>query len=277
MFNFGNIKKLFSYNWVDVFKKCVPKSNSSLMKEEEFNDIKNGAIVRILAVVFSEIAAIGVAVYTVVKAYSWLYGSDIMNYAISTALTNNVGKWIGEIISAAIVPILILIYVIVMKNKKQNGWPIFIVLIYSLLRTLYALYGCIGWLAAIPISPIFAILGLISVFLVFLGNVHMSVGCADFCIHSANEVSSTVNNTVGSYQPNVNVQPIQNMQSVQTPVGSTPMGQYNQTVSPNAGNTFNQMNNTPVNNLQSNDKFCTQCGNKIPANAAFCTQCGNKF
>lgn len=279
MFKFSNIKKLFSYNWGEVFKKGVPKGNSSLMQDEEFKDIRNGAIVRILAVAFAKIAAIGIAVYTVVKAYGWLYGNDIMSYAISNALTDNIGKWIGEIIGAAVIPILILIYVCVMKNKKQNGWPIFIILIYSLLQTLYALYSCIGWVVAMPISPIFAILGLVSVFLVFLGNVHMSVGCADFCLHASSEVVGNTSNTVGNYQPNINAGVNQNinMQPSAQPIGNMQQPVYSQQSNPTMVNNLNDGNNSHVNNMQNNTKFCTQCGNKVNIDATFCTQCGNRF
>lgn len=280
MFKFSNFKKLFSYNWSQVIKDAVPKGNNSLIQDEAFKDIMNGAIVRILAVVFSKIAAIGIAIYTVVKAYGWLYGNEIMSYALSVALTDNIGKWIIEIITASIIPIIILVYINIMKKKNQNAWPYFIVLIISLLQTLYSLWGCFGWFTSFLINPIFAIIGLASVFLVLLGNVHIAVGCVDYCLKSTSEYKAQ-NPTQNTYQPTPN----QTMNQTNTYAQGTNIQNINQhqiqpqpvpnvEQNPTSGMT---QNNTVTQMPQQQFKFCNQCGTQLAVTTSFCPNCGNKM
>ena len=145
MFKFSNIKKLFSYNFSRDLKNTVPKGNKSVMQDSAYKDIRNGAITRIIAVIVSELSAIGIAVYTIIKALNYYYGSEIFSYAIKQAFLGNIGKYILDILLASIVPIAVLIYIGVMRKKAQNSWPIFILLIVTLIQTAYYLYTCISW------------------------------------------------------------------------------------------------------------------------------------
>ena len=69
MFNFSNVSKLFSYNWSTVIKNLVPKGNKTKMESTEVKNINNGAIIRIIGVVLSQVAAVGVAVYIIFLLY----------------------------------------------------------------------------------------------------------------------------------------------------------------------------------------------------------------
>lgn len=296
MFKFSNIKKLFSYNWSATIKNAVPKGNNSLIQDSAFKDIMNGAIVRIIAVAFSKIGAIGIAIYTVVKAYGWLYGDEIMSYAISSVIKEGLGGWIWEIIVAAIVPIIILVYVNIMKKKNQNAWPYFIVLIISLVQTLYSLYGCIGWFAGFLISPLFAIVGLVSVLLTLLGNVHIAVGCIDYCLKSteeyrANNPSATPAPTTNNYQPqptyqpNVgSVQPVNNYQSQpvsQPDTNAAVMPEQNVAsnvvVTPQVSVNDPQPNSFGQQAVPTSNKMCPSCQNMNASTSMFCEMCGTKL
>ena len=239
MFNFKNVAKLFSYKWGEVIKKLLPKGNNTTMDETECKNIRNGSILRIIGVVFSKVAIVGTAIQIVVKTYKWLYGSSILNYAIDVALKENLGKWIIETIIAAIIPIAILVYTMIMKNKKQNGWPIFIILIISTLHTLYYVYRVVIWFTYITISPIFAIVGILSVLFAFLGNVHIVVGCIDFLVKQYDEYIGVANanqsgapmNAQGTDQNVQSVAPAPVGPSVQ-PVAPAPVDPSVQPVAP---------------------------------------------
>ena len=256
MFNFDNIKKLFSYNWNNLIKNIVPKGNiSGTIEEKAYKDINNGAIVRIISVAFSKIATIGLAVWIVVKAYKAVYGSEIINYAISSVLSEHSGEYIVDIISAAIIPIAILIYNLVMKNKKQSYWVYFIVLIYALIQTVYSIFGIFGWLGSLLVSPVFALIGIVSILLNFLGNVHIAVGCIDFCMNKPLENNTNqVNTQVGNYQPQ-----------------STNTNQVQNNVSNVSTHTINQVNVNNNTNIQK--RFCTNCGQPITPGTSMCPSC----
>lgn len=267
MFKFSNIKKLFSYNFGKDLKTATPKGNKSVMQESAYKDIRNGAILRILAVVFSQIAAIGIAVYTVASAYSWL-GGDILGYAFGEVFKENAIRWLLQILAASIVPIIILIYIRVMKNKEQHSWPLFVLLIISLLQTLYSLYSLIAWFAGFIVNPLFAILGIVSVLMILLGNVHISVGCIDYCLKAGKEFlgeNPTINQGF-NYQPGANNQ---NMTSgVNGQNFQQPMNNQQQNIGTN--NQFNninpvyQNNNQPLNNVQQGFQTNNQTNNVNP-------------
>lgn len=311
MFKFSNIKKLFNYKWGSLVKNILPKGNiMATIEEEEYKNINNGAIVRIIAIAFSKLATIGLAIWIVVKAYSAVYGDEIVSYAMSTVLSENAGEYIVDIITAAILPIGLLIYNIVMKNKKQSYWVYFIVLIYALLQTVYSMLGIFGWLGSLLVSPIFALIGIISIFLTFLGNVHIAVGCVDFCVknkpqatanqntqesgnYQLNATANITQQTVGSYQPN----PVNNIQT-QVELNNTISNQNTeQTIGnyqPSVASVNNVVPNQPtipnvevptmentnaVNETQTipQQRFCTHCGNQIVPGTTACPSCNNSI
>lgn len=290
-----NIKKLFSYNWPQLLRKLIPGGQKKVISKEDYNNIKVGAIIRIVGIAFAKIAAIGIAVYTVVKAYSTVYSGNIISYAIQSAITSSMGKWILEIVYAAIIPIGILVYNEIMKNKEQNGWVNFIILLVSLFQTLVALYGIIGWLAAFIVNPLFALLGLVSVLCAFVGNVSIAVGCIEFLtkLVPVEELNNSVGSyqpsatPVGSYQPSVQpvqptepvapVQPVQPVQSVE-PVQPVAPVQPMQPVQPTINTqVVNQEPMTQQTVNPTSSAVCPNCGNATIPGAGFCNVCGNKL
>ncbi len=273
MFKFNDIKKLFTYNWGNVFQNLIPKSNNIVMEKDEYKNLNNGSILRIISVILSEIAIIGIAVYTIVKAYSWIYGKEILNYAIKISLTNNIGRYIVEIIIASIVPIAILVYNNVMKNKNQNGWPIFVILCLTGLHILYSIYAIVTYFIAFIVNPLFAILGIISIVLAFLANVHIIVGCIDFLnrgvtLYKKNNMrqSQPINQSQTPVQENfTNV--VNNNAQIQTPQNSD-LSLNQSAINGNIGQISQDIKNT---------KYCQNCGNKIASTALFCPNCGNKI
>lgn len=202
-----NVSKIFSYNWSLVFKDLIPNGNKAIISSQSVKGITYGSIIRILGVVFSQVAIIGLAIYLVFEASSSYGLSGLYAATMPEVISQNIGKWIIDIIIAAIVPIAALVFVKVMENKKQTSWPYFILMIIALAQTVYSVYGIIGWLAGIIISPIFAIIGLISVAIALLGNINIVVGCLDFCQQLF--VDSVAQNIQQNIQPIQSVQPLQ--------------------------------------------------------------------
>lgn len=281
MFEFKNIKKFFTYDWKTLIKDIVPKGNKTKMDESEEKNIFNGSILKIIGVVLQYVALMGIAVYIVVKTYSIIYGSSVTSFAFKEAITAVMGKWIFEIALACIFPIAIIVYTKIMKGKEQNGWPIFIILIISVLQIIYFGYLLVSFLLNIAISPLFVIIGLASIFALFLGNIHVSVGCIDFLKKQADayKAAHPVNNQVTTETPveqttevqaapqvettEVKVEPVQQ----ETPVTETPVEPVQQET------TFTQVEQVP----QTNTVYCTSCGNEVPVGTAYCSKCGNKI
>jgi len=213
-----NVSKLFSYNWSSITKSLVPKSNKGLINPQSVKDITAGSIVRILGVIFLQVAVIGVAVYTILRISSIYGASDLYASVMPEVFAENAGKWIGQIISAAIVPIIALIFVQVMKNKQQNAWPYFILLIIAICQAVYSVYGIFGWFTSLIISPVFAIIGIISVAAALLGNISIAVGCIDFCLQIAPEAAIAPTPA----QPPVMAQPVATIQTP-APIASMPV------------------------------------------------------
>ena len=258
---FNNVKKLFSYNWSSLFKNIVPKGNKSLINDESYKNINRGAILKIVANVVSQIAVISIAIVLVVKAYKWLYGGEILGYAIKSVLSENAVSYLVDILVASILPIGIIIFNSVMKKKQQNTWPYFIVAIFMALNVLYSLWGIIGWVTNIIVNPIFGLIGLATIFITFLGNVDIIVGCVDFCLQSVNEFNvnnpnQNVNPQVGSYQPNVNQNQVNN--------GYQNVGSYQPNPNMNNVNQVNNMGQAPNAYANQNMNMASQVGSYQP-------------
>ena len=311
MFSLSNVKKLFSYNWADTIKQIIPNGQKNKMSDESYQNLKNGSIIRIIAIVFAEVAAIGIALYTVSKAYSWLYGNEIMKYAFKIVLKEGMVKYITQIITYSWFPILLLVYIHIMRRKEQSAWPYFIILIFALIYTLSSIYGAIDWITAIPVSPLFAVAGIISLLLTFLGMVNIAVGCIDFCKQAKGVNNDNIKtDTFGSYQPqlqtysqvgqtgygNQNIQQNANVESTPNYINQVqsnnglPQQAYSNQVQNNVGATqttySNQqsVNNEMVSNQQASistgipqNRQCPHCGNQVNMNSDTCFMCGNKI
>ena len=232
-----NVSKLFSYNWSSIIKNLVPKGNKGQMSPQSIKDITTGSITRILGVVLAQAAVIGIAVYVAIRVYSAFGGlSGYFGNALQEAIAESAGTWIGQLISAAIIPIIALIFVQVMKTKQQNAWPYFILLIIAISQAVYSVYGIFGWFALIIASPIFAIIGLVSVAAAVLGSISIAVGCIDFCLQLAPETATVPKpgQPPVANQPTTPIAPVSAEQPVQQPPVFQPVQQppVSQPVSP---------------------------------------------
>ena len=214
MFNFENIKKIFNYKG-ETYKNIVPQDNKNVLDEDSYKNILNGSILRIITTVVGQIILIAIAVVVFTKTYSWLYGSNIVSYAISETLKSGLLGYIFTIILLSAVPIASIIFIHVTKKQEQTTWPYFILLILVGLETIYSLYRTITYFVWMFSSPILSLLGLACVFFALLANVHVAVGCIDFC-YNTNKKTSQVNSTTNqqtSVQSQItqtnNVEPIQ--------------------------------------------------------------------
>ena len=226
---FNNVSKLFKYNWGEVFKNFVPTGAKKKIQEESYKDVNIGAIVSIVAVIVYQIIVYAVASYIVIKAYNSVFG-DSTGVLAGAFKAIPFGKMIVSIITSSIIPIAVLVYNNVMKDKEQPAWFYFILFIISMLSVLYTFYTLFALFLSIVAAPILALLGIVFVVLRFLGNVSMAVGSLDFCLSFPHTQT--------------NVQPAQNM--------NQPVQNQNGVVCQKCGT-----NNLP------GSAFCQNCGNKL--------------
>ena len=171
LFNFGNVKKLFTYNWGDVFSHIVPKSGHKIvLTDEEYTNVRNGAI---LMAAGSVISAVLLAIVSVLVVGGFGFGAVIAGALI--------GAIIGALIGALIVPGFIFIYNMVTRKKEQGTVAYFIIWILGLLSAVGMIINIINWIGEIAVAPVYAVFGLALMFFQFMGIVHVLVGTIDIC------------------------------------------------------------------------------------------------
>lgn len=236
MFSFDNIKKLINYDWKNIIERTVPKGNKMKITEESYQDIQNGSILSIIASVAS--SAIAFILMTLL-ANATLFGG-VNLFGLDTKFSFNLSI-------SSLFPIIALIYNAVMKDREQNSYPHFAALIYLMISSLYSVFGLITWIASMFINPFFGILGIFTLVVSLFANVHIIVGCMDFCclVSSSNE---------------------------------TPTKNSNVKVKTKAIKTNEVSETTTKSSVKANSKvrFCTNCGMNIADDAKFCGGCGKK-
>lgn len=173
MFDINSIKKLFSYDYKDLFERISPKDNKELMDQKMYEDIVSGAILKIGSSIIGAVATVLLAL-TIAGLTTELFGG-VNYFGISDhiSFTNFV---------PITLPLAILIYVIAMKEKEQSSLLPFVVLVLTAIDTLTSLFRLITWMAAVFINPFSAMFGFSSVVVNVAGNLFVLVGCLDFCL-----------------------------------------------------------------------------------------------
>ncbi len=251
MFKFSNIKKLFKYDWIDVFKNILPKGKNGNLTDEEQNTLKISSILGIAAsalVVISVVAAI-------YNSYMSALGSLAKYLKIGFFDIVSFGDILWTIIKCAIIPIGVLIYDLVMGKKEQNGWVIFSMFILVTLWVVYSFYEGVSCIKLIGYAPISVIIGLVGSLASLVAGGNMVTVFIDY--------SERYNKG--------NVQPAQ-----AAPVNG---GYTVPTENANVNNTYTapaqeQQNVQPE---QPQQKVCPQCGYLVKADAEFCSMCGHRF
>ncbi len=245
MFDFDNIKKFFKYDWHNMIDTTVPKGNKTKISEESYKDIQNGAIVKIIAACVSLAATVGISMSIASLASSWL-GINLFGINADVDIS-------FSIFSFATLPIAILLYNVLMREKEQNSYPHFVVGIVLLIQSLYTLFSFITWIASFFISPLFGFLGILGLIIDLFGNIHVIVGCVDFC-QANRSAYEAANNPVKEEEPAISTKPIKT-DEVSLHTDSEPKKR----------------------GRKKSVKFCTHCGMQLPENAQFCGNCGTKI
>ena len=174
LFDFNNVKKLFTYNWGDVFGHIVPKSGHKItVTDEEYTNVQNGAILMALGSVVSAVLSSIVSLVVTSAATGFLVGGLVTSVLI--------GAILGALIGALIVPGFIFIYNRVTRKKEQGTVVYFIIWILALLGVVGMILSIISWIGNLFTAPIYAIFGLAVMFFEFMGLVHILVGTIDIC------------------------------------------------------------------------------------------------
>ena len=171
LFDFNNVKKLFTYNWSDVFSHIVPKSGHKItVTDDEYTNVQNGAI---LMASGSVISAVLITIISTLIAGGLPFGGLFVGVFI--------GAILGALIGALIVPGFIFIYNMVTRKNEKGTVVYFIIWILGLLSALGMVISLINLIGDLVVAPIFAIIGIAFLFLQFMGIVHVLVGTIDIC------------------------------------------------------------------------------------------------
>ena len=154
LFDFSVVKKLFTYNWGDVFSNIVPKSGHKIVvTEEEYTNVQNGAI---LIATGSVVSAVLTTIVSSLIAGGLVFGGLIIGVLI--------GAIIGALIGALIVPGFIFIYNMVTKKKEKGTVVYFIIWILGLLSAIGMVISIVNWIGQLAVAPIYAIIGIAIMF-----------------------------------------------------------------------------------------------------------------
>ena len=252
MFKFSNIKKLFKYDWIDVFRNILPKGKNGNLTEEEQNTLK---ISSILAIAASALVIISV-VAAIYNSYMSALGSLAKYLKIGFFDIVSFGDILWTIIKCAIIPIGVLIYDLVMGKKEQNGWVIFSMFILVTLWVVYSFYEGVSCIKLIGYAPISVIIGLIGSLATLVAGGNMVTVFIDY--------SERYNK--GTVQPAQSA-PVNTGYTLPTENASANTG-YNQPV---------QEQPVQEQPAQPEQKVCPQCGYLVKSDAEFCSMCGYRF
>lgn len=239
MFNFDNIKKLFKYDWNNIIDETAPKGNKSLIDESSYKDIQFGAIINIAA---SCVLAIATIIMTLIVTYINLLGG--------TDLFASKFNFTFSIFGGCMIPIAIIIYNSMMKDKEQNSYPHFIAAIVLLLQCVYHICAFIPCLFSFFFNPFLGIITIIGNLVIIFGNINIAVGCIDFSkkCHKeyidSKEKDSKKKNKVKT-----------------SPIKENEVSMHKET----------KKGKTPKVN------FCSNCGMQLKDESKFCGNCGTKI
>lgn len=172
LFNFGNIKKIFKYSWGSIIDETLPKDIKEGIDKESYDNIFYGGILKVIADILAIIFSI-----------CMVYVIDALDPARISGL-----KTLGlnnDVSITVFVPIVITLIIFTYNSaigfQKQKTTFHFAFIWLVLLSIIFSLVKLVSYIATLFISPLYAILGFISFFLSLLGDVHVIVGCVDFC------------------------------------------------------------------------------------------------
>ena len=233
MFKFSNIKKLFKYNWIDVFKNILPKGKNGKLTEEEQNTLK-----------ISSILGIGASALVVIAIVATIYNSlvSIFGGLVKVSLFEVVpfGRILWTIVKCAIIPIGVLVYDLVMGKKEQNGWVIFAMFILVTLWVVYSFYEGISCIRLIGLAPFSVILGIIGSLATLLAGGNMVTVFIDYSERYNSSNTQPVQSTPVN---NGYTQPTQGEQTTEAPA---------QKVCPQCGYL-----------VKGDAEFCSMCGHRF--------------
>ena len=192
MFDFSIIKKLFSYNWKNVFNHLLPKGNKIVINDDEYQHVANGAILLAISTIISNLlmTIAGAIVLANNPFNKVLYGSN----PFGAIFAGMIGLLILETILILLVPGAIFTYNMVMRKKEQNTWVYFIILCLTALCALGFVINIITWIVKLITVPLLAIFGLAIMFIEFMGIIHLLIGTIDICV-DANTVNQNSENS----------------------------------------------------------------------------------
>lgn len=171
MFDTEKIKKFINFDWKNMLDNTVPKNNSNTtFNDEEYDTIKNGSIIML-------VASIVVALCSLFIATSITTSIININPNVSFQSTS---------FSYALIPLIILIYVNIEKDKKHGSLCEFILGILLLIKGIYSCISLISWVISMFVNPVWALLGLLFELASIYGIILVLNGLITFCTR-ANE------------------------------------------------------------------------------------------
>lgn len=181
MFNKEKIKEFIDHDWRNMLDKTAPKNdNKNTFNEEEVETIKNGSIIMLVSsvIICFTTVLLALAMVPFFENYSIFKFKSTYNVSFSP-------------FSFIFVPIFLLVYINLNKDKEHNSLIEFIIGIVLLVKGLYSILSLIGWLGSILINPIWALIGLLCELTIAYGIILVLNGLIPFCIRANENVKTT--------------------------------------------------------------------------------------
>ncbi len=231
LFNFSNVKRLFSYDWSNIIDETLPKDSKESIDKRSYDNIFYGGALKIIADLLAIIFLI-----CMISVIDTINPTSIRSLK-TWGLSNEIGF-------TAFVPIIITLIVFTYNSaigyKPQKTMVHFAFIWLIFLSSIFSIVKVITYIATLFLSPLCALLGFVSLFLSLLGNVHVMVGCIDFC-----------RRVTRNYVVAHTVTPVQSAITT-TRIGVDDVSDHS-------------------------SKICPHCANKISPTATTCSFCGNEL
>jgi len=168
-----NVKKLFSYNWSEVFSKLKGNDNAIEVPEGVVKSIKSGFH---LSIIYIAIIA-AVPVLAMLFASIFFVGRDSIGAILAVFVTAVV------VIAIAIVIVLLLLNFLI-KGKARTALRYVVVLVLIAIGVVFTCFSFLGSFRTLGSDVIGFVLNLIALAVSFIAYANVAVGCIDFCLEA---------------------------------------------------------------------------------------------
>lgn len=186
MFNFNNLKRLTKYDYSNIVNDSIPKAGKkAILSKELFDDILSGAILLLGGCALKTLSDFMFAIFIAINNLDLFNGINL--FGLATNLNFSIAF-------PLFIPIAVIIYNYIFKDKEQYVISQYIIMLILLLLSIGEIFSIITYIVTTVIYPLAGLFGIISILVSLVGNLFIILACLDFCLENKEKKTETKKN-----------------------------------------------------------------------------------